>query len=159
MAQNSPVSRAHEWLAQAAGIWDVQGHYFVGDGQESFEAKGVETVEMIGPFWQQSKMEIELFDSVVHGVTYLGFDPTRQVFVSTWIDSANPFLYRYEGAYDDATKLLSMSGVNTDPNTGKPATYRSLGSYDLPAERTFTLSVEVASGDEFEILSYEYRRR
>lgn len=154
----SETPLAHEWLMKSVGSWEVRGQYYVGPGQDPLDAKGTETVEMMGPYWQRGTLRIELFDSIVEGVTHLGFDPTRQIFVSTWIDSANPFLYLYEGSYDEETRLLSLSGVNTDPNTGKPATYRSLAGYDLPDERSLSLSIEVPGRNESEILSYEYKR-
>ncbi len=158
MALNPTASRAHEWLAKGVGTWTVKGLYYVGPGQEPLDASGTERVEMMGPFWQRGDLRIELFDTIIVGVTYLGFDPQRQVFVSTWIDSANPYLYRYEGSYDEATRLLSLAGTNTDPGTGKPATYRSLAGYDLPEERSLSLSIELPGRDEAEILSYEYKR-
>ena len=159
MADNPIETRAHEWLARSVGTWDVKGLYYFGAGQDPVDAVGIETVEMMGPFWQSGRLEIELFDSKVDGITYLGFDPLRQVFVSTWIDSANPYLYRYEGSYDEETRLLSMSGVNTDPTSGKPAQYRSLAGYDLPDERSLSLSIEIPGRTESEILSYEFKRR
>ncbi len=159
MADNPIATRAHEWLAQSVGTWDVQGLYYFGPGQDPVDASGTEVVEMMGPFWQRGLLEIELFDSKIEGVTYIGFDPLRQVFVSTWIDTANPYLYRYEGSYDEATRLLSLSGLNTDPSSGKPAQYRSLAGYDLPHERSLSLSIEVPGRDESEILSYEFKRR
>lgn len=159
MAENPIATRAHEWLAKSVGTWDVKGLYYIGPGQDPLDASGTETVEMMGPFWQRGELKIELFDSVIEGITYIGFDPVRQLFVSTWIDSANPYLYRYEGSFDEATNLLSMVGANTDPSTGKPATYRSLAGYDLPNERSLSLTIEVPGRDESEILSYEYKRR
>lgn len=159
MDQNPIATRAHEWLAQSVGTWDVTGLYYIGPGQDPLDAKGTETIQMMGPFWQRGDLRIELFDSVIEGVTYLGFHPMRQVFISTWIDSANPYLYGYEGSYDEATRLLSLTGTNTDPATGKPATYRSLAGYDLPNERSLSLTIESPGRNESEILSYEYKRR
>ena len=158
MARKQGGFSAHEWLAEAVGTWQVRGKYYVNPGEEPFEALGTETIEMLGPYWQRGTLTIEVFGSVVQGVTHLGFDPTRQVFLSTWIDSANPFLYRYEGTYDAEVRLLSMAGVNIDPNTGKPATYRSIASYDLPKERSMSLSLGLSDGEELEVLSYEYER-
>ncbi len=158
MNENPIATRAHEWLAQGIGTWKVKGLYYIGPGQDPLDAEGTETVEMTGPFWQRGNLRIELFDSVIEGVTYLGFDPMRQVFVSTWIDSANPYLYHYEGSYDEQTRLLSLTGRNTDPTSGKQATYRSLAGYDLPNERSLSLSIEIPGSDETEILSYEYTK-
>ena len=159
MARNPIETRAHEWLTKSVGTWDVSGLYYIGPGQEPLDAKGTETVEMQGPFWQRAQLKIELFDAVIEGTTYIGFDPQRQLFISTWIDSANPYLYAYEGSYDEETRLLSLSGKNTDPTTGKPSIYRSLAGYDLPAERSLSLTVEPPGRPETEILSYEYKRR
>lgn len=159
MAENPSVTRAHEWLAKSVGTWDVAGLYYIGPGMDPLDATGTETVTMVGPFWQRGDLKIELFDSVIEGITYIGFDPQRQIFVATWIDTANPYLYRYEGSYDEDTRILSLAGTNTDPSTGKPGRYHSLAGYDLPNERSLSLSVEAPGRPESEILSYEFKRR
>ena len=157
MATVAP-GRAHLWLAKSVGTWKVDALYYFASGAEPVEASGTEQVEMFGPFWRRGHLEVDLLGSVVRGVTCVGFDPLRQVFVSTWMDTSNPHLYSYQGRFDEETGLLVLTGTNTDPATGKRAAYRSVEGFELPQRRTLELSVEVPGRPETKVLSYTYER-
>lgn len=158
MATTVGPGRAHLWLAKSVGTWKVEALYYFAAGAEPVEASGTEVVEMFGPYWRRGHLEVDLLGSVVRGVTCTGFDPLRQIFVSTWMDTSNPHLYSYQGRYDEETGLLLLTGTNTDPATGKRSAYRSLESFDLPARRGLELFVEVPGRPETKVLSYGYER-
>jgi hypothetical protein len=157
MATTGP-ERAHLWLAKAVGSWKVEGLYYFAAGSEPVEAIGTEEVEMFGPYFRRGHLEIDLLGSTVRGCTLTGFDPLRQVFVSTWFDTTNPHLYSYQGRFDEEANVLVLTGANTDPGTGKRAAYRSIERYALPDERALELFVEVPGRPETQILTYRYER-
>lgn len=157
MATEGP-ERAHLWLVKTVGFWKVDALYYFALGAEPIEAAGSEQVEMFGPYWRRGHLEIDLLGTTVRGCTCVGFDPLRQVFVSTWFDTSNPHLYAYLGRYDDDTNTLVLTGTNTDPGTGKPAAYRSVERFELPERRTLDLYVQVPGRPETKVLSYIYER-
>ena len=159
MSKRDGPSRAHQWLAKAVGTWNVEGLYYVAGSDEPVEAKGIERVEMFGPYWRRGELELSVFGSPVRGCTCVGFDPVKQVFVGTWYDTSNPYLYAYQGRFDEQKQLLVLTGRNTDPSTGKPSTYRSIEGFDLPDRRSLSLFVKAPGRKVIQILSYEYTRR
>jgi len=135
----------------------VEGRYFFTAGDDGVEATGTEVVEMLGPYWRRGSLEVELPGSTVQGMTVTGFDPRRQVFLSTWIDSSNPYLYAYEGSYDEEESTLHLIGLNVDPGTGKKTSYQSIERFAFPDRRA--LELFVGTGDDaFRILQYRYER-
>ena len=148
----------HKFLAKQEGKWDVICSYSMGPDTEPMEVPGTETAEMLGPFWLLARFEADLLGSPMYGQASTGYDPARKVFVGTWKDSSNPFLYTFEGFLDDDHKTLKMSGENYDPMRGVRAIYRSVIEYLSDDEKVLTLSVEIAGGEINQILEYHYRR-
>lgn len=159
MSMTNQPTKAHLWLADAVGTWHVEGRYYVAPDEEPMEASGSEVVEMFGAFWRRSHLEMELPGSIVRGCTCLGFEPLRQRFVATWLDTTNPFLYVYEGSLDEASGTLTLTGTNTDPASGQRALYRSVERFALPSRRTLELFVQPPGRPELRILTYELQRR
>lgn len=149
----------HEFLARQVGKWDVQCSYSMGPDIEPMEVSGVETAEMLGPFWLVTRLDVDLLGSPMCGQAATGYDPVRKLFVGSWKDSSNPFLYSFEGFLDKEHKTLRLSGENYDPMRGVRAIYRSVIDYISDRERKLSLSVELADGDVNPILEYHYTRK
>lgn len=155
-----PSPRAeHEWLARGVGTWDVECSYFFQPGEDPIHATGIDRVEMIGPYWRRGSLTADLFGSPLAGCATLGFDPVKDRFVCTWIDSSNPYLYLYEGELDPKAGRLVLEGTNLDPSTSKPAKYRSVEVADGRDARSLELFVTAPGSSEMLILTYSYKRR
>jgi hypothetical protein len=150
--------RAHLWLSKSVGTWTVKGLYYLASDTEPVEASGIERIEMFGPYWRRGHVEIDLLGSIVRGCTCVGFDPLTQVFLGTWFDTSNPYLYAYRGRYDENTSALVLTGSNTDPATGGKATYRSVEWFDLPERRKLELFVRAKGRPEAKIFTYDFER-
>jgi hypothetical protein len=99
-----------------------------------------------------------MLGSALVGNGSLGFDPVKQKYVSTWKDSATPFLYTFEGDFDPDTKVLEMSGENYDPVRGCSAIYRSRLQFVNDKSHILGLSIDVPNGLPIKVLQYDYRR-
>ncbi len=150
----------HAFLVEKVGVWDIQCEYFFDPTADPMRATGVETIESLGPFWSLANSTFELPGGItLRGQCSTGFDPVIKMFRSTWIDTATPFLYLFEGLYDGESRLLELSGDNIDPQTGELVPYRSKELFGGPDDRIFELLVEASPGLETQILRYEYTRR
>jgi hypothetical protein len=152
------ASAEHDFLATQEGTWNVRCSYSMGPDSDPMVVEGTEKAEMLGPFWIASRFEADLLGSPMSGHGSTGYDPVRKVFVATWKDSSNPFLYTFEGFLDDEQKMLKLSGENYDPMRGVHAIYRSHIEYLSDDEKRMTLSVELADGEINNILEYHYKR-
>jgi hypothetical protein len=52
-----------------------------------------------------------------HGLT--GYDNSRKVFQSTWIDNMGTGITYMEGTFDPSTKMITFTGKMVDPMSGK----------------------------------------
>ena len=55
----------------------------------------------------------------MEGMSTMGYDNGKKMFISTWIDNFGTGIIRMTGTFNEATKTLSLKGIQTDPMTGK----------------------------------------
>ncbi len=158
MEQHQPRSE-HVWLQKAAGDWYVACAYFTAANQPPVKVQGSECVTSLGQFWTVTTFEADMMGLLIQGHATLGFDVINQCFISTWVDSSTPHLYRFKGQLDTATQTLTMSGENMDPLTGKLANYRSVETRNSDDHRDFALYVKTENRAETPVLRYSYTRK
>jgi len=159
MSANFAPGPEHEFIRRKVGVWDIACEYFFDPSAEPLRAEGEDVVEALGEFWVVARAKFELPGLTLHGQAATGFDPVEGVYRSTWIDSATPFLYTFEGEFDAERGLLEMTGINIDPQRNQAVQYRSKELFGAPDARIFELLVELTPGMETQVLRYEYTRR
>ncbi|MCA8961742.1 MAG: DUF1579 family protein [Planctomycetes bacterium] len=159
MSDGGPLQpgREHEKLLTKVGEWTVQCTYFW--GEEPMTVEGSDRVEALGGFWTLGHFECDTGAIAIRGLATTGFDPEKQRFVGTWQDSTNPYHYYFEGRFDAAGKRLEMVGDNIDPMSGLLVKYRSVETFHDDDNRMLELYVESPTGDEIQVLEYEYTRK
>ena len=60
----------------------------------------------------------------MEGISTMGYDNAKKLFVNTWIDNLGTGIVQMSGIYDEATKTLNLKGLQTDPMTGKESDIR-----------------------------------
>ncbi len=152
-----PPTPQHARLLEKVGEWKVQCTYFW--GAEPMAVDGSDRVEALGPFWTLGHFECDTGPVTIHGLATTGYDPEKEKFVGTWQDSTNPFHYYFEGRFDESGKRLEMTGDNIDPMSGALVKYRSVETFHDADNRMLELFVEHQSGEEMQVLEYEYSRK
>ncbi len=60
------------------------------------------------------------------GYSLTGWDNSRKVFTSTWMDNMSTSMMYMEGTWDAATKSMTLKGKMTDPMSGKQIDIRQV---------------------------------
>jgi hypothetical protein len=142
VAQEPPMPQPtaeHQRLKEDVGTWDAQVKMWMGPG-EPVVSQGTETVSMVGPFWQVSKFEGSMMGQPFTGTGWMGWDPAKKQYVSTWIDSMTPTVSHGSATWDEATKSYrgTMDGVGPDGSTQPMET---TVSYAEEGKRVMTMKV------------------
>jgi hypothetical protein len=149
-------SEHHELLHKKIGNWKVKCHYFMAPGGEPIVAEGTDRVEALGPFWTVGHFDCVVVGKAIKGRSTTGYNPVSGNYVGTWQDSSTPFLYAFEGGFDEEGRL-AMEGEGIDPSRGKLAIYRSVEELG-DDERKLQLFVDQPTGAPFQVLEYFYTR-
>jgi hypothetical protein len=151
----------HAWLQQLVGDWTITSTVDMGpDGGGATTVEGTESVRSIGGLWVIGEGQAEIQGDPTHSVITLGFDPAKQAFVGTWLDSSQPFLWHYTGSLDETRKILALDAEGPsweDPT--KTASYRDSIEIKSADHRVLTSAVKNPDGTWTTFLRADYRRK
>lgn len=121
LAQDAPEfpkpQREHQILKQWEGDWDATCRLAARPGQENVEFKGREAATLAyGGFWLVMELTGEAHRKTFQGRGTIGYDPAKQKYVLTWIDSLNPQMMTAEGGAEKDGKVLTFYGGCVDPS-------------------------------------------
>ena len=110
----------HSMLAKDDGMWTEEITMWMTPGAPPMKTKSTATNSMIlGGRYQQSVHKGTFDGNPFEGISTVAFDNARKVYISTWIDNMGTGIMIMEGNYNPKTKIISMSGKQVDPVTGK----------------------------------------
>lgn len=117
---STPVSPEHEWLAQLAGDWAIEGEADMGpEAGGKFTMRWVASSRTFGDYWLVTEIGADFGGVEWRGRQTFGWDPAQGAFVGTWFDTTNHFLWHYQGSLDASRKVLTMEA--TGPSMMDPS--------------------------------------
>ena len=115
----------HQMLAQANGTWNEDITFFMDPKSPPMKTKSTCVNEMVlGGRYQRGVHTGEMMGQPFEGQSLTGYDNSRKVWFSTWIDNMGTGIAYAEGTFDNAKKTLTLKGKMTDPVSGKNMDFR-----------------------------------
>ena len=152
--------KEHEWLNQLAGEWETEGEVFLEPGKPPIKSSGTEKAHMMGGFWLVSDVRGEFMDIAIEAKLTLGYDPKKEKYVGTWIDSMGSYLWHYQGAVDDTGKTLTLDTEGPCPQRGgRLSKFKEVIEIKSKNERVFTSSIREDDGTWTKLVTVRYRRK
>ncbi len=150
----------HEWLQQYVGEWDVTSETRMEPGAEPTRMTSTESARSIGPLWVVGEGSADSNGVAFSSVLTLGYDPEKESFVGTWIDSVTPYLWTFTGQLDDAKKVLTLDTEGPRWGViGTRAKYRERHEFVDADHRTTASSIQNEDGSWFTFLRTDCRRK
>ena len=157
MAPPQPTAE-HKLLREHAGVWNVDCTFYMDPAQPPMEVKAKETIEMFGNFWTRSAFEADMFGMPFKGSATLGYDPEKEQYVSTWIDTMSPTFFHFTGDFDKSGKVLEMRGRAFDCHLKQETNYRTREEHKGPDSFTLEMFMELPDGKEVKMFEHSYSR-
>lgn len=146
MADMPKPTAEHEWLQKFVGDWKVESEIHMEPGGEAEQGTGTESVRSLGGFWVVSDMTGEMMGMTMKAILTLGYDPEKQRYVGTWIDSMTSQMWHYDGEVDESGKVLMLTTRGMCPMEGKMADFKSTVEFKSDDERVFTEQRKMEDG-------------
>ena len=128
-------------------------------GAPSAKSRGTETCEMLGALWIVTRYDDPgTTGAAFAGAMLLGYDPDEKQYVGAWADSESANLSVQKGAYDEATRTLTLTGTSKDPMSGTDGIVRSVMTWKDDDHRSQTMFVPGPGGKEMQLFTIEYER-
>ncbi len=101
--------KEHDWLHRLIGDWSFEGECVMGPDQPPMKSTGATSVRSLGGIWILCEGTGDAPDGTpVNSIITLGYDPQKKRFVGSFIASCMTHRWIYDGALDDAGKVLTL---------------------------------------------------
>jgi hypothetical protein len=152
--------KEHEWLQRLVGEWAYETEATMEPGKPPTKFKGTESVRSIGGLWVVCEGRGEMpGGGTALTIMTLGYDPARKRFVGTFLGSMMTHLWIYDGALDDAGKVLTLDteGPTFSPD-GKMSKYKDAIELVSDDHRMLTSQTPGEDGKWHQFMTAHYRR-
>lgn len=124
-------SENHKTLAKDVGKWKTEITSYMEPGAPPVKSEGTSEVSMIlGDRFQQSVFKGDMMGMNFEGISILGYDNSKKIFVNSWIDNMGTGMMVLEGKWDTPGKLMTFTGKCVDPVTGKDLIVRQVLKFE-----------------------------
>ncbi|MBS1916479.1 MAG: DUF1579 domain-containing protein [Bacteroidetes bacterium] len=138
----------HKMIAKYDGTWNSAVSVWMQPGAAPMESKSVAVYTMIlGGRYQQGKMTGDYGGMPFEGFSLLGYDNTKKIFTSTWVDNFGTGTMTLEGTWDGASKTITFRGKMFDPMSNKDIDVKETIQYVDDNTIKNQMFVESASGE------------
>lgn len=118
---------AHKMMAKDNGKWNADVTMWMAPDSPPTKSKAVcENSMIFGGRYQKSMHKGTMMGKPFEGMSLLGYDNAKKVFVSSWVDNMGTGIMTMEGTWDEATKCINFNGKCVDPSTGKDMDIRQV---------------------------------
>jgi hypothetical protein len=152
--------KEHQWLQQFVGEWDTQTEINMPGMPAPIKAQGTETVRSIGGFWivGEGTSTMEGMGTMT-GIVTLGYDPEKQKYLGTWIDSMTSTLWKYEGTVDAEGKKLTLHTEGPCPIKPGIVKFTETVEFKSKDHRIFTSSFQNDDGSWVKMVTVNQHRK
>lgn len=115
----------HKWMTNTNGTWEAEVSQWMDPAAPPTKSRAtiVQSSELGGRY-VVAKYKGTAFGQPMEGMSMMGYDNAKKLYVSTWIDNLGTGIVNMSGTYDETTKTLNLKGYQTDPLTGKDSDIR-----------------------------------
>jgi hypothetical protein len=151
----------HQWLQQLVGEWTYAAEATMEPGQPPSRFEGSESVRSLGGLWILAEGQGEMPGcGAATTVLTLGYDPQKQRYVGTWIGSMMTHLWVYDGAPDEAGRVLTLNAEGPHmTDAGKMAQYKDVIEFKSDDHRVLTSSMLGDDGEWHKFMVAHYWRQ
>ncbi len=148
----------HIMIGQWAGDWTGTGTLWrMADTAAVFsKVKAINKMEMGGRYLISNQTGT-IQDSAFDGMSILGYDNAKKLFVSTWIDNFGTGVAKLEGTWNEKKNQLELKGKMVDPSLGKEVNAKE-NIRVIDNNNQFMELFEYPDGKEFKIMEVKFTR-
>lgn len=150
----------HKMIASWDGTWNGDVTMWMDPGAPPTKSTAVAQNKMIfGGRYQQSTHKGSFNGMPFEGISTLGYDNAKKVFVNTWVDNMGTGMMYLEGTWDEASKTINFKGACVDPMNGKNMGVRETITIQDNNNQTMAMYMTPDGGKEFKSMEIKMTRK
>jgi len=150
----------HKWMAKTDGRWTGEVSHWIDPAApptKSMAAMNNKTT--MGGLYQTGTYSGTMMGQPFEGMSTMGYDNAKKMFVSTWVDNMGSGIIYMTGTMDNATNTLKMSGKQTDPMTGKEMDIRQVNTFTNATTQKLVMYGTGMDGKEMKFMEGTFTRK
>jgi hypothetical protein len=149
----------HQMFAKSDGTWNEEVTMWMDPAAPPMKSTATAVNKMImGGRYQQSTHTGDFNGMPFEGLSIVGFDNAKKVFVSSWIDNMGTGIMNMEGKWDEKSKAVIFKGKSVDPMTGRDLMVREI--FKIVDDNTQVLEMfDNRMGKENKIMEIRFTRK
>jgi hypothetical protein len=150
--------KLHKMLSVYNGHWKSQ--MTIWENPKALPKTSIGTTEFrmtLGGRFQEGKYTSTLLGMPFEGISLLGYDNTRNMFVSSWADNMGTCIVYMEGLWDEETKTIQFAGKTFDPISGKTINIRENFKFIDANNQALETFMDIG-GKEFKSMEMKFNR-
>ena len=149
----------HQMMAKSVGNWTGAITMWMQPGAAPANMTGETKNEMIlGGRYLKATNTGNMMGMPFEGISTVGYDNAKKVFVTSWIDNVGTGMIFMEGVWDDQTKSIIYKGTMVDPTNGKDISIRQVMKF--PDDNSQIMEMYTTSnGNEIKTMEIKYTRK
>ena len=150
----------HKWMEKTNGTWEGEVSQWMDPAAPPTKAKATNVQNSaMGGRYVIGKFASTMMGQPFEGMSTMGYDNSKKIFTSTWVDNMGTGIVHMTGTYDEATKILSMKGHQTDPMTGKDSEMRE--EMKMIDDNTYSMTMYGAGmdGKEMKFMEGTFKKK
>lgn len=150
----------HKWMEKTNGTWEGEVTQWMDPKAPPAKSKATNVqISSMGGRYVIGRFTGNMMGQPFEGMSTMGYDNARKLFVSTWIDNMGTGIVHMSGTYDEATKTLNLKGHQTDPMTGKDSDIREEMTMIDNDSYTMSMYGTGMDGKEMKFMEGTFKRR
>ncbi len=159
MAYMTP-GKMHEMLGKSQGLWSEEVTMWMAPEAPPMKSTITGMNKMImGGRYLQGMSRGSFNNMPFEGISVVGYDNAKNIFVSSWIDNMGTGMMYMEGKWNDATKTIEYKGSQPDPMTGKETAVRELYKIVDENNQFLEMFMTPAGGKEYKSMEIKFTRK
>ena len=160
MADYGTPGEPHKMLAAQDGAWNEEITMWMAPGAPPQTMKASCVNKMImGGRYQQSVNKGSFNGMPFEGVSTVGYDNAKKVFISNWYDNMGTGMITLEGPWDAATKSVTFKGKEVDPTIGKEIDIKQVMTFIDDKNQKMEMYTTPPGGKEYKSMEIKFTKK
>lgn len=160
MADYGTPGEMQKMLASQNGDWNEEISFFMSPGAPAQTMKASVSNKMIlGGRYQQSMHKGNFQGMPFEGVSTVGYDNLKKVFVGSWIDNMSTGMMQMEGPWDATSKCINLKGKMMEPAYGKEVEIRQVMTFIDAKNQKMEMYMTPPGGKEYKSMEIKYTKK
>ena len=161
MMEAGTLGPQHAMLAKSDGNWNAETTmWWTPDGPPQISKASCTNKMILGGHYQQSTFKGDFGGMPFEGISTTGYDNTKKLFFSSWVDNMGTGIMNMEGTWDEATKSINFKGKMVCPANGQEAEMREVFKIiDNNIQIMEMYGPDLKTGKEFKSMEIKFTRK